>query len=800
MKVDKSIITPTQYCKYASGACDQSMDNLNSLDAFFIYPSQPKHMANTIMECLKNLQKYSSESKWLSWEKLHVSGQIIFCEICKAIRSAKLIVANITNMNFNVLFELGYAIGLLKPVLPVRDTSYESQKKIFDEIGIFDTLGFQPFTNSKELSKLVSSKKVFSPPVYVKPYLNKNSPVYFIRSPIDTEGSIKLFSCLKKSWFRFRTFDSREIPRLSLHEAYKQVLSSISVVAHLLDDDRTGASIHNARAAFVCGMAMSAGKHVLMLQEGANHQQIDYRDIVIPYTEANAIPQYIESILRETANTLQSFEQTQVPLPKELLERIDLGDIAAENEIQALSMYFVKTPQFQQARQGHARIVIGRKGTGKTAMFYGIRSQFAPRSDKLVLDLKPEGHQFIRLREMVLSNLSEGLQVHTLTAFWHYILLLEITYKVLAKEVKIAFSNDESCKEYNELEYVYKKHVDVEGDFSERLMTLVNRLINEFPTKKAKEILTPDITQAIYRSDIKSLSKILIKHLKGFKGVLILFDNIDKGFPTHGLKKEDILIIRCLFEATRKIQHDVEINGIDCVATIFIRRDVFDHLIDMTPDRGKESYVNLDWSDIELMKELLILRFRYQAPELDGSFEEVWSRLFDPHVRGESSFNYVLARTFLRPRDILNFVRKCIQIAVSRGHERVQQDDIFTAEEGFSEDMLNELRYEIRDIFPDLPDVALAFIGADNVMSGEEIDLRLSEAGVPENKLEEVREILLWFAFIGICMDDNESYSYIVSYNMAKLRATLKDTKESDMIYSIHPAFRRILSTVNKNM
>jgi hypothetical protein len=107
------------------------------------------------------------------------------------------------------------------------------------------------------------------------------------------------------------------------------------------------------------------------------------------------------------------------------------------------------------------------------------------------------------------------------------------------------------------------------------------------------------------------------------------------------------------------------------------------------------------------VKELLLRRFRYQVPELKGSFEEVWSRLFEPHVGGESSFQYILRRTFFRPRDILNFVRKCIQIAVSQGHDRVEKEDTLAGETQFSADVLNGLHYEMRDVFPNLPDFAL---------------------------------------------------------------------------------------------
>lgn len=789
------VLVPPKYCKYADGECNQSFKEIKAAEAFFIYPSQPAHLASTIKQAVSTHQRDHGKDLWLTWEDMNVGGQVIFCEICKTIRGSKLIVANITDMNFNVLFEMGYAIGLNKPVLPVRDSTYETQRRQFDEIGIFDTLGYEGFTNSENLTDLVNKNRELAFPMLVKPEIDKNQPIYLLRSPIDTDGSLILLSSLKKSWFKFRAFDSRETPRLSFHDAYKQTMSSISVVAQLSDPGRVGALVHNARVAFVCGMALAAGKHVLMFQEGNFAQPIDYRDIIIPYTDTKVITRYLHNVLfKETADTLQSVEETHVPLPSGILERIDLGDAAAENEIKALNTYFVKTPQFQQTRQGHARIVIGRKGAGKTALFYGIRSQFSPKGEKVILDLKPEGHQFTRLREIVLAKLSEGLQLHTLTAFWYYLLLLEITKKVIDKEQRVAYQSPALLAKLTELESLYEEQLNAKGDFSERLMTLIDRLVLHFPDKDPESIHTSDITNAIYSTDIGKLNRILLDHLKDFDGVWILFDNIDKGFPPHGLQKTDILIIRCLLEATRKLQASMGLRSIECDTTIFIRKDVYDHLVDLTPDRGKETHVNLDWSDTELIKELLLKRIRYKVPDLGGSFEEVWSRLFDPHVDGESSFYYLLSRTFLRPRDILNNVRKSIQVAASRGHAKVTQADIFTAETQFSSDMLDELRFEIRDIYPDIPDFVLSFLNVTAPMPESEVYQRLKEAGVPDNQLVEVKNILLWFSFLGIHTGEDDSYSYQVLYDASKLAAKSKSKDGSDTYYSIHPAFSKALT------
>ena len=136
------------------------MSNLIALEGFFIYPSQPKIVAQTISDTVRDLQNHAPQRNYKSWESLNIGGAIIFCEICKAIRSAKSIIGDITTLNFNVLFELGYALGLGKPVLPIRDSSYERDKKLFEELGIFDTLGYQDFRNSSDLTKIVTTKEL----------------------------------------------------------------------------------------------------------------------------------------------------------------------------------------------------------------------------------------------------------------------------------------------------------------------------------------------------------------------------------------------------------------------------------------------------------------------------------------------------------------------------------------------------------------------------------------------------------------------------------------------------------------
>src|SRR5580704_9935702 len=190
--------------------------------------------------------------------------------------------------------------------------------------------------------------------------------------------------------------------------------SSRAVILHLLNPDILGAEVHNARCAFIAGIGMAAQKRVLMIQQGTTAHPIDYRDVVVTYQKPLEIPDLLVPLLGQVIEEIQTTNFVPTALKLTPLEKIDLGDLAAENEIRALDSYYVPTAQYQQAKGGHARLVVGRKGSGKTAPFYALRSTFRPIRSHLVLDLKPEGHQFTKLREAVLARLPEGVQQHVL--------------------------------------------------------------------------------------------------------------------------------------------------------------------------------------------------------------------------------------------------------------------------------------------------------------------------------------------------------------------------------------------------
>jgi hypothetical protein len=710
-------------------------------------------------------------------------------------RFSECIIADVTTLNFNLLFEIGFALGLEQAVVPIRDTTIMTDEEQFRELGLLDTVGYVDFQNSDSLAEALIARLPVAPMRSPRVALNRESPLYVLKGHIQTEGDVLLLSTLKKSAIRFRTYDVVETPRLSLHEARKQVEASLALVAHLLSPSRQGAIIHNARCALLAGIAMASGKAVLLVQEGAARQPIDYRDVVVPYTKPDQLPRLLEPFIRQVISRLQDTSSHTASMPVRFLERLDLGDVAAENEILALRSYFVRTAQFNEAKRGTARLVTGRKGSGKSAIFYAVRDSIPRGHSYLVLDLKPEGHQFTKLREVVLDKLSPGLQEHTLTAFWNYILLCEMAQKIRDYDYTWAQRDEERRARFEELLAVYGEQVPADiGDFSERLLRQVDRLTERFSeSEDDRGALTGGVlTETLFRGDIRVLDDVLAPYLREKDAVWVLVDNLDKGWPTRGSRSADILILRALLEATRKLQRQFEQRGVEFHSLVFLRNDIHEHLVRETPDRGKETAISVDWDDPEVFKEIFRQRMKVSTGS-DEKFEDVWPRIFEAHIGARDSFGYMVERTLMRPRDLLTFLHRAIGVAVNRGHDHVSKDDVLKAEETCSEDILLNTAWELRDVYPEMINLLYMFHKCSTHLTKEQALAFIGEAGGHNNTAEEILELLVWFGFLGVqeAGEHEPTFAYQVRYNVEKLMAPVDRGKA---VLVVNPAFYRALS------
>ena len=209
-------MSPPAYCQYVEGPCDQSFQEVPAVDALFLYPSHPTTIAGAIESAVVRLRVHGGGQIYRTWREIGSDGRVIFCEICKAIRFSSAVVADVSTLNFNLMFEIGYAMGLGVPVIPIRDTSYVKDEKAFDALGLLDTVGYVDFTNSENLTTALKSA-LPGQPLPPAPTKRFDEPLYVLKGAISTEGTIRMLSTLKKSRLGFREYDQAETPRLTLH-------------------------------------------------------------------------------------------------------------------------------------------------------------------------------------------------------------------------------------------------------------------------------------------------------------------------------------------------------------------------------------------------------------------------------------------------------------------------------------------------------------------------------------------------------------------------------------------------------
>ena len=199
------------------------------------------------------------------------------------------------------------------------------------------------------------------------------------------------------------------------------------------------------------------------------------------------------------------------------MAELSIGDSVAENEFQTLGEYYLRTDQYKRAARGEVNMVVGQKGTGKTALFSQLRNEKRANVRNIIVDLKPEGYQLIRLKEDVLDYLAEGAKTHLITALFEYLFYLEICYKVLEKDRERHIRDGRLYEPYRKLMEVYDTGSAGEGDFSERLIGLSQQLIADFKerfgTASNQRLTAADVTDLVHKRNIRDIRSTLSAYL-----------------------------------------------------------------------------------------------------------------------------------------------------------------------------------------------------------------------------------------------------------------------------------------------
>lgn len=277
----------------------------------------------------------------------------------------------------------------------------------------------------------------------------------------------------------------------------------------------------------------------------------------------------------------------------------------------------------------------------------------------------------------------------------------------------------------------------------------------------AKEVAScENVGQSLVQYN-KKLDEILSRLLKSYNSDIILaFDQLDLAYSIEDNKYIEKLI--GLLLTTYSFHYKYK----NVKVIVFLRSDIFANIAFQDKNKITDNLVEfLDWDSEKesglSLKKLVTKRIK-NALELNGEiFDECWNAVFDTNKIGKNQFkwNYIIDRTFLRPRDIIKFMNLSINQAQKRlennpkGDLRVINEDINAIRDDYSTYLYGELQDEISGKYPDY-EKYLEILREIHVLAftKEEFDDKFNEMKKRYNFIETsniVMERLYEFSIIG---------------------------------------------------
>ena len=727
-----------------------------------------------------------------AWPSMPTFGANIPDEVRAQIDAATNFYADVTRPNLNVYYEIGYAIGHGKTFAPIVNTSFANATDSTRSLGLFANIGYEVYENSEQLSKIILNTPQNRLLDLYSGDINYSQPVYLVDTLRKTDFRNAVVSSIKRSRSHYRSFDPLENSRISVVQLIAEVSSSSGVVIPFLASHVDDAERHNLRGALVAGLAVGLGRQVLLITDQRDENgPSDYNDNIVVAVDHNRISDQVSAFCSEAVISAQEIPTISRRSDRSILQNLSLGSSAAENEFRDLNSYFVETSEYLRAARGEVNVITGRKGSGKSAIFFQVRDASRNRKSSLNVDLKPESHQLSTFREQIISTAGAGVFEHTIAAFWYFVTLSETLLHIYRRLEATSRFDGRVLGQMRTIEEVFSEYSILEpGDFTTRLARLTTIIARELKdaARGSRPLSVNQVTNLVFRSGISKIRDLIIEHTSGKAAIKFLFDGIDKGWPATGVQKEDITIVRLLIEALDKVRNDFSAKGRVFQSIVFIRHDIYDLVMDQTPDRGKSGQVSIDWTDRAKLALVIYRRLQEGLNDKRSSMTELWHRVFPRTVGSRESFEYFVDHCLMRPRFLIDLIEGAIANAINRGRREVLEDDCLDSVRQHSLSLVDDFGFEMRDVSGISSDILYSLIGSEEREKRTRLLERFRAAGYSPEVAESALSLMMWYGLLGIDDDSGSSrFIYDYRYNMKRMQAEVQMRGE-DFPLTINPA------------
>jgi hypothetical protein len=197
----------------------------------------------------------------------------------------------------------------------------------------------------------------------------------------------------------------------------------------------------------------------------------------------------------------------------------------------------------------------------------------------------------------------------------------------------------------------------------------------------------------------------------------LLFDELYEDYKGVLLNTSDAVKYRALmvrlFKAAQEVHSYFKGREINVFPVVFLRDDIFDLLEDHDKPKWSDKAVDLNWDSL-MLRDLVAYRIN-RARGLNSEsveFLKEWRQIFgvertklNVKRRYVDTISYLIKSTYLRPRDLISYIRECANVALSHGAVLVDNAMIKEAEVRHSEFMRRELIAEVYSIIPEISEI-----------------------------------------------------------------------------------------------
>lgn len=359
---------------------------------------------------------------------------------------------------------------------------------------------------------------------------------------------------------------------------------------------------------------------------------------------------------------------------------------------------------YEKALANDKYLVLGKKGTGKTLLGEYIKKKAKYKSDWFC---EMCSCRSFKMKELF-SLKTTDIKPNEYAAIWEWLILVKIS-ELIVKEFKDVKLNSEAVNKLKQflnscflgVKLDMNKIVEVtKGSKISGSGSILGGIFKVSGEYSRNEISSRNCTYLDYLDDLKNTVFQALQDSSS-KYTLII-DELDDQFVCDELYKSNII---SLIKSVDKLNIDFLVSGIDLKVIIMLRSDIFYVLNDADLNKIEEdNSIRINWGNKHDVKsplvEMILLKIKQSSErfkKLVSDNEAVLNKFFpESVVCGRKEFNvleYMLGRTYLRPRDLITFLNEVIKN--NPRDEYFSAQAVKNAEKNYSEYLVKEIKNEM---------------------------------------------------------------------------------------------------------